>query len=418
MVSLTDTIFLGRLGAVALGSAGNAVIFYFIFAFVGTGLSTGMQILIARRNGEKNFAVINELLQSGLFLILIYTLVGFGFMHLGIRFLIPSMFDSQAVVAGTNEYLMYRSPGLLFSLINFAMIAFFVGITQTRVLSWIIPLAALLNILLDYLLIFGSWGFPEMGVKGAAIASVISEALASVLLILIAYKKYKRGAIGLFQSFRLNKLQLINILRLSYPLLAQNFITLSAWFVFFSLIENLGEKELAISHIIRSVYGFLMLPAFSLADASNSLVSNFIGEKRYSEILPLIARVLMVGFVFNVICIAFNLFFEESIMHLFTEDEGIVNSGGKSFVLINFALVFLTAAMILFRSLTGTGRTKLSLSIEVFSVGIYLLYAFGISRLEGANLELLWSSEFIYFGVMGLLSFLFLRFGSWRNQAI
>lgn len=418
IVNLTDTIFLGQLGAAELGSAGNGSIFYFIFAYVGMGLTSGMQIIIARRNGEKNYGEINALLQSGILMITVFAVFASSLILLGMDQLFSSIYRSATVAQGSYDYLSVRSYGLFFTLFNFAMTAFFVGITKTRVISWVVPLAALLNILLDYLLIFGIAGFPELGIKGAALASVISEATGALLLLGVAVYRYRNSEFMLFRRVR-NQIKFSQeIFKLSYPLLLQNFITLGAWFVFFSLIEKLGENELAASHIIRSIYGFLMLPSFSLADATNSLVSNLIGEKKQDQIFFLIKRVIIIGLVFNIICIILNLGFERQIFLLFTRDEAVICAAGYAFTIINLALVILTLAMILFRSLTGTGMTKLSLVLEIISVFIYLTYAVIVSQSEQASINLFWSAEFIYFSLIAVLSYLFLRFGNWRSRAI
>jgi len=418
IVNLTDTIFLGQLGAAELGSAGNGSIFYFIFAYVGMGLTSGMQIIIARRNGEKNYGEINALLQSGILMITVFAVFASSLILLGMDQLFSSIYRSATVAQGSYDYLSVRSYGLFFTLFNFAMTAFFVGITKTRVISWVVPLAALLNILLDYLLIFGIAGFPELGIKGAALASVISEATGALLLLGVAVYRYRNSEFMLFRRVR-NQIKFSQeIFKLSYPLLLQNFITLGAWFVFFSLIEKLGENELAASHIIRSIYGFLMLPSFSLADATNSLVSNLIGEKKQDQIFHLIKRVIIIGLVFNIICIILNLGFEKQIFLLFTKDEAVIGAAGYAFTIINLALVILTLAMVLFRSLTGTGMTKLSLVLEIISVFIYLTYAVIVSQSEQASINLFWSAEFIYFSLIAVLSYLFLRFGNWRSRAI
>ena len=418
LVNLTDTIFLSWLGEIELGSAGNGAIFYFIFVYVGMGISSGMQILIARRNGEKSYAEIGNYLQSGVFMLLIYSVAAAAIIVVSMNTFIPALYKSAAIASGTHEYLSYRVFGLFFTLFAFAMMAFFVGITKTKVLSWAIPIAALLNIVLDYLFIFGMGPIPSLGIKGAAIASVMSEGAGGSILLIYALKYYRKGEINILIKPELMKERMTQILRLSYPLMAQNFITRSGWFLVFSLVERLGERELAVTHILRSIYGFLMLPAFSLADAANSLVSNALGEKKVQEVFPLIMKVGLLGIIFSLVCIVLNMRFEKEILSLYTDDESMIQMASGSYLIINVALTVLTVSMILLRSLTGTGLTKLSLIIEIVAVVFYVSYSVSILNSSLASLEWLWSSEFVYFGIIASLSFLYLRFGGWKLKAI
>jgi len=231
-------------------------------------------------------------------------------------------------------------------------------------------------------------------------------------------KYYRKGEINILIKPELMKERMTQILRLSYPLMAQNFITLSGWFLFFSLIERLGERELAVTHILRSIYGFLMLPAFSLADAANSLVSNALGEKKVQEVFPLIMKVGLLGIIFSLVCIVLNMSFEKEILSLYTDDESMIQMASGSYLIINVALTALTVSMILLRSLTGTGLTKLSLIIEIVAVVFYVSYSVSILNSSLASLKWLWSSEFVYFGIIASLSFLYLRFGGWKLKAI
>ncbi len=418
IVTLTDTIFLSRLGEMELGAAGNGGIFYFIFAFVGMGFTTGLQIILGRRNGERRYKEIGSHLTHA-----IYFVIGFSLLlYLVFFFLAPHILrfvvESDAIYTGVMRFLNIRAWALPVTLLNFTMVALFVGITKTRVIALAMPITAMLNIFLDYSLIFGKMGFPRMGIEGAALASNISEFTGFAILLGYALLKLPRSKYALFDTFGFKPQLIRSQVNVSYPLMIQNFLTLGAWFTFFAILENIGERELAISHIVRSMYMFMMIPVFSLGDATNTLVSNLLGEQKGDQIFVLLKRVLVLGLGVSLIVLTVNFSFPNQLIGIYTEDVSLIYDARSTFFIVTVAMLFFTVGLLFFRALTGTGRTKLSLRVEIWAIVIYLAYAFVVAKgLEG-SLEWTWSSEFVYFSLISLFSLYFLRKKVWEGQSI
>jgi len=199
VVNVTDTMFLGRLSNVALGAGGNAGIFYFVLVITGMGFTTGTQIIIGRRNGEKNYAQIGKVLDHCLYFIVPLSVILFFFIRYFSPFLLEIITLSPNILHASNEYLSYRAFGIFFAFINFSFMAFYVGTTKTKILIHSTVLMMLVNVFLDYALIFGNFGFPEMGIQGAALASVISEFTALLFFIIYTYYKIDTNKYKLFQ---------------------------------------------------------------------------------------------------------------------------------------------------------------------------------------------------------------------------
>ncbi|NQX98150.1 MAG: MATE family efflux transporter [Flavobacteriales bacterium] len=189
VVNVTDTMFLGQVSNIALGAGGNAGIFYFVLVITGMGFTTGAQIIIGRRNGEKNYNQIGKIVDHSLYFIIPLSIVLFFFMKFLSPFLLERITLSSNILEASLNYLSYRSFGIFFAYINFVFIAFYVGTTKTKILMPITIVMMLSNVFLDYSLIFGNFGFPKMGIKGAALASVISEAVALLFFIIYTLKK-------------------------------------------------------------------------------------------------------------------------------------------------------------------------------------------------------------------------------------
>ena len=119
---------------------------------------------------------------------------------------------------------------------------------------------AVVNVLLDYVLIFGKFGMPEMGIKGAAIASVIAEAASLVFFLVYTWAKIDLKKFGLNHWQRIDFSLLGRILSISCFTMVQYFLAMATWFVFFVAVERLGQRELAIANIVRSIYVVMLIP--------------------------------------------------------------------------------------------------------------------------------------------------------------
>jgi len=418
VVNVTDTMFLGRLSNIALGAAGNAGIFYFILVITGMGFTTGAQIIIGRRNGEENYSQIGKVFDHCIYFVIPLSIIIFMFIKYWSTPLLEIITQSTNILNASSEYLNYRAFGIFFAYLNFAFIAFYVGITKTKVLIYTTIIMMGVNVFLDYALIFGNFGFPKMEIQGAAIASVISEIAALLFFIFFTYKKIDFKKYDLFGFKKFDKTILNKILTVGSPMMLQNFLSLSSWFIFFMIIEKLGEKELAISHIIRSIYMVLMIPLFGFSSAANTLVSNLIGQGNSNNVLNLIKKITLLSLLSTSIMLLVNLFFAKEMIGFYTPDNNLILETMPTLNVISATMFFFSIAFILFNGVSGTGNTKTSLLIEIITISIYLVATYYIAIVLESSLPVVWCSEFIYFGLLGLMSFGYLKWGNWRKVNI
>ena len=165
VINVTDTAFLGRVGEVELGAAAMGGLFYICIFTIAFGFSTGSQIVIARRNGEGRYADVGPVMIQGVFFLLVMATVLFGFSKAFAQPIMGVMISSDKILDATMEFLDWRIFGFFFSFVNVMYRALYRGITRTKVLTINAVVMAITNIILDYILVFGKFGFPEMGVK-------------------------------------------------------------------------------------------------------------------------------------------------------------------------------------------------------------------------------------------------------------
>jgi len=418
VVNVTDTAFLGQVSNAAMGAAGNAGIFYFVLIITGMGFTTGAQIIIGRRNGENNPLEIGKIVDHAFYFIIPLAVLLFGLVQLFSHHFFNAIVQSETILVLANDFTKVRIWGILFAFLNFTFIAFYVGITKTKILSYVTIVMMLVNVILDYILIFGHFGFPEMGVKGAALASVISEGCAFLFFLIYTLKTVDLNKYDLFGFKPFNLSILSRMFNVSFPIMLQNFLSLSSWFIFFMIIEKMGEDELAISHIVRSIYMVLMIPLFGFSNATNTLVSNLIGEGRSNEVLTMIKKIIWLSLGFTFILSFISFFIPEFLASFYTSNAEIITRTAESLHVINFTMFFFCISFILFNGVTGTGNTRTSMVIEATNIVIYLSSAYFIAIVLKSSLPVVWASEFIYFGFLGLFSYLYLKYGNWKKKKI
>ena len=198
LIGMTDTAFLGRVSEVALGASALGTVYFLIFFVLGSGFSCGAQILIARRNGEKNYSKIGQICYASGFFLLLLALVLVCFILFCSDKIMPLIISSKDVCKATIEYMNYRAYGLVFVFITALFRAFYVGIARTKIMTYSSVVMVSSNIVLNYALIFGKCGFPEMGIAGAALASAVAEGIAMICYIIFVVAIIVFLVLGIF----------------------------------------------------------------------------------------------------------------------------------------------------------------------------------------------------------------------------
>lgn len=415
-IGFTDTIFLGRVGVVEMSACGIMAIYYLIFMMVGFGLSRGGQILIARRVGEKNYGKVG-LITDHLFLFEM-ALAAFllAFLHLTSSFVVPMFIQSQEILEAGWEYLRFRSFGIFFSLYGFVLLAFYSGIGRTTPLIYVTITLGIVNAILNYGLIFGRLGLPEMGIAGAGLASTIAEGIAALVGTIYLLNDPARKKTNLFRFNKIDFGIIKRMTRLSTPLVLQFLIGLGGWFVFFTFLENMGEKALAISVVLRWLSSFYMIPALGASTAVNTLVSNSIGQGNYDQSVVAIKRSVWFSLGLTALIVITLCLFPQTIANIFTDDISIIEATPKIYPVLIAILLMNSVASVLFNGLIGAGATRASLIIETAGVILYLTFAYQIINTFDMGLGYAWFSEFIYWFLLFIFTMGYFYSGRWRRH--
>ena len=374
VINVTDTAFLGHVSEIALGASAMGGLYYICIFTVAFGFSTGSQIIIARRNGEGRYQDVGPVMIQGIMFLFILAVIMFSFTKAFGGNIMRMLISSQAIYDGTMEFLNWRIYGFFFSFCSVMFRALYIGITRTKVLTINAIVMAITNVILDYGLIFGNFGMPEMGIKGAAIASVLAEASSILFFLIYTYisvdlKKYGMNKLRSFST----KL-LARVLNISSFTMMQYFLSMATWFLFFIAVERIGQQELAIANIVRSIYVVLLIPVSALATTTNSLVSNTIGAGGIQFVMPLIHKIARFSFLIMVGLVGLTALFTRFLLAIYTNETTLINDSVPSVYVICIAMLIASVANVYFGGISGTGNTQAALLLESITIAFYAAY--------------------------------------------
>lgn len=418
VVLITDSAFLSRYNTIAFDAAGNGGLVYITLFMALVGMSDGAQILMARRIGQQKEHLLARIFGTALLTNFMLVLLLFSL----IKFVLPDFIESyahhEAVAQGQIDYINIRGYGLFFAMISLAINAYFMAMGKTTYVFISAIVTACSNIFLDYSLIFGYNGMPEMGLEGAAIASTLSDGLGMIFLILVLTKSKARNEHKLYAQLAYNYKSFKELLKLGTPILLQGLVALSTWTVFFAWIEQMGTHELTISQNIRSLYFIAFIPIFGFGATTKTYISQLLGAQRFDEIPKIIRRIQLMTLLFLFIFFHGAFLYPEKLIQMINPEEAFLAESASILRYVGGSIFLFGFCSVYFHTINGSGNTRFTFYVELASVIVYLISAYLFIKVYKTDLYWVWTVEYIYFSVMGLLSYSYLKFFNWQKKQI
>ena len=415
IVAATDTFFIGRAGdQVALAAMGLVSAFYLMITLIGLSFSRGGQILIARRVGERKWRSVGAITQNMLYFQLILAAAFYVILKFFSYPILDLFIDSPEVLTACEGYLFYRIDGIFFGYGGLTAIALYSGVGRTNIIIYNTIVLGIVNVALDYLLVFGYYGFPEMGIEGAGMASAIAEVVAFFTFVLYAWWDKESKRYKLFNLPRINW-DLIKIqFTLSTPIALQSGVGLFSWFIFFSLIEKLGTQELAISSAIRVIYLLFSVAAWGFGSGTSTIVSQLIGSDKQHEVFWTTTKIMLICIGITALQGSLLLIIPEQIMLLVTDDPEIIQASIDLMYMLFFIQIGVAAYTIFYNAIVGTGAISVGLAINIITAIVYIGYIyFAVTFRE--SLMMAWSSEFVFSVMVLSISSWYLFTNRWQK---
>ena len=326
--------------------------------------------------------------------------------------------SSEHIYNAAISYLNWRVFGFFFSFTAVMFRAFFLGTTQTKTLTLNSIVMVLSNIIFNYILIFGKFGMPALGIAGAAIGSSLAELVSLIFFILYTRFHIDIHKYGLNKIPGLNRSILKRMLNVSFWTMVQNFLSLSTWFLLFLYVEHLGERSLAITNIIRNVSGILFMVMMAFASTCGSLVSNLIGSGNIDCVPGTIRQHIRIAYALVLPLAIFFTLFPRLILSVYTDIPELQEAAIPSLWVLCSAYLFLVPANVYFQSVSGTGNTRTALGLEMITLAIYTCYITYIVAYLKLDVAFAWTSEHVYSIGILILSYFYMKKGKWSQKKI
>tara|TARA_B100000809_G_scaffold266893_1_gene332651 strand:- start:7878 stop:9200 length:1323 start_codon:yes stop_codon:yes gene_type:complete len=309
MVAFVDNIMVGQIGTAELAAVSLANSFMFIAMSLGIGFSTAITPLIAEADGEGNFEVGKSTFKHGLFLCSVISILLF----LGVFLAEPIlhlMKQPPEVVELAIPYLNLVAVSLIPLVIFQAFKQFSDGMSMTKYPMYATLIGNVINIVLNYLFIFGKFGFPEMGIVGAAIGTLVARVVMVIYLWYLLSQHHKSRAFVLnIKIFTLSKKMIKKLYSLGFPSAMQMFFEVAIFTAAIWLSGILGKNPQAANQIALNLSSMTFMVAMGLSVTAMIRVGNQKGLKRYIELRRIAFSIFMIATLLGVVfAILFFLF--------------------------------------------------------------------------------------------------------------
>jgi MATE family multidrug resistance protein len=383
VVSLVDSAMVGRLdeATYALAAMGIGVLATWALVSFFSSLATGTHVIVARRYGQGNYLECGNTLNNSL---IVSVMIGAFVALIGVTLSSPiaHFFASDLTVGNfAAEYLFYRFLGIPFFLISVSYRGFFFGINQTKIFMISGILTNVFNIIFNYILIYGAFGLPRMGLAGAGLGSTLATFSDVVFYLIVLLLPFYRKRFQNFRHFKIDKEVIKGIVKISLPVSFQNIFILIGFLSFVAITGIIGIKEQAATQAIISTLFISFLPLFGFGIAVQTLVGNNLGAGKLNLAKLYGFETAKVATIYTIFLGIIFISIPQYVLLMITNDNGIIEIAKSSLRIAGIAQIFYASGVVLANGLQAAGRTVYVMRAEVITnllIFVPLAYLFGV----------------------------------------
>lgn len=394
ILNLVDTGMVGSLGDAALAAVGTGSFLNFMSVAFITGFSSGVQAMVARRKGEGRDDEMAVPLNGALLTVLVLSIPWSILLYASASWIYPLVNDAPDVVASGVPYLEARLLAILAVGINFSFRGYWNGINRPSLYLQTLLVMHATNIGLNWLLIFGNWGFPKLGAEGAGIASAISTYVGTGVYFYLGLR-HARGA-GFLRGLP-DRDTVQTMWRISLPTSIQQFLFSAGFTVLFWILGQVGTAATAAGSVLINVMLVAILPCIAFGMASTSLVGQALGRKDPEDAYRWGWDVVTVTVLVLIVVSIPMVLFPDPILDLFIRDPETIRLARWPLRIIAAAMIFDAVGMVLLNAHLGAGASRTSMAVTVGCQWLIMLpgaYLFG--PVLGHGLLAIWIMQAVY----------------------
>lgn len=409
VLNLVDTAMVGQLGSAALAGVGLSSFINFMAMAAVTGLSIAVQAIAARRVGEGRLSEAAIPLNGGLLLSLLIGVPISVVLILIAPWLFAQLNPDPAVAAQGVPYLQMRLLSVFALGMNFSFRGYWSAVKRAHLYMGTLIWMHSLNIALNYCLIFGKFGLPEMGTAGAGLGTTIALCIGTATYFWLARKHASDAG---FLKRRPSRAELKAQLKLGVPAMAQQLLFAAGFVVLFWIVGKIGTAELAAANVLVNITLLTVLPGIGFGLAAATLAAQALGRKEVDDAYRWMWDVFRQSvYLLTPFALAFILI-PGVILTPFLKTPELVALAKLPLQMIGATVIGDALGMILMNTLLGVGATRTVLKVAVgLQWGLFLPLAYLLGPVLGLGLNAVWLAMIVYRGLqMGI----FIRL--WRRR--
>jgi len=400
LLNLVDTAMVGGLGDASLAAVGLGAFVTFMSQSLLLGISPSVQAIAARRKGEGHWNRMAYPLNGG---ILLVGVIGLP-LTISLYFISPSLYpflnQDPAVLREGIPYLQIRLLAIPLTGLNFAFRGYWNAVDLSRLYLSTILIIHASNILLNYLLIYGNWGFPELGTLGSGVGSAIATGIGTLAYFYLGSRYAKTSG---FMRGLPGASVLKSLIRLSLPNGVQQLLFSGGFTALYWIVGRVGTPELAAANVLINIALVAILPCMGLGLGASTLVGQALGRSDVDDASSWAWNVswLALGLM---ILLAIPLWIAPSgILEVFISDPETVRIALFPLQVLGVALVFEAFATPLMHAHLGAGDARRVLWVTlIFQWSLFLPVAYWVGPVAGYGLSGVWLAFGAYRGLVGL----------------
>ena len=377
LASMVDLMMVGSMGGKANPEIGvNALSavglttqpkFLLMGAFIA--MNTGVTALVARNKGTGNKEKANLIVRQGLMLTFFITLL---MSILGTVYARPMIIfmggKEEIVIQWATQYLQIQMIGFMTMALTSTITAALRAVGDSRTCMIYNLIANGVNVIGNWLLIYGRFGLPELGVAGASLATVIGQFVAFVIALTVLLRGNGFLKLEFKLGFKPNKEVLGNMMNIGLPAMVEQLLMRAGMVIFAKTVASLGTTQFATHQVCMNIQALSFMTGQAFAVSATTMMGQSLGKRRYDMAQAYSSRTRKLGMYFSLVLAAVFVLFGRGIVSLYNSDPAIIDMGGKIMFFVAFLQPFQSSQFIIAGALRGAGDTKVTAMITFITV--------------------------------------------------
>ncbi|MDR3550601.1 MAG: MATE family efflux transporter [Candidatus Babeliales bacterium] len=388
------------------------------------GFAVGTMILAGQFNGKADYKEAGRSVKDAFWVTSFLGLVFASVLYFGAYWIYYWLGVPTEIISLGVPYLRLRAIAIFFMFVYLALVGFIKGIKNTRVPMQIFIMGAAILIVLEYLLIFGNFGFPKMGLQGSALAAVVQYGFMAVaaLSYILFYPGNHKYAIDLFSIFR-SRTHMFELVKLSWPVIIDKTTLSLAYMWLVGMISHMGSSIIATYGVIMPMERVILTPAIAFASIITFLVSNDLGKKNWEGIKSNIKKtVFLASFCVMIILVIFSLM-PEVIIGLFDKKGDFTMYAVRAFPILGLLAFFDVLQVVLSGALRGAANVKTVMMVRlIICGGVFAPLSYALTYLPIADpvlkFVIIYGSFYVCNGIMSIIYINRFRSNEWKKNLI